>query len=546
LTALLVAASPLCATPVKIHGYITNFSSVRSFDIDDYRITRDDSLAFDLDKGDYPDATFRPEDLRVGTELEVQGEFNDATHELHATAIKVFFNDNVRVRSSAVVEHGTTLNRDGYGWKGVIRADGQTIRIDGQTKFALKEYQTNLITPGLSISYEGNRQRDGSIVATKLEIFPNVAGGAEQKMLREIAPKLNSSGEIVIRGMRYKLVPDAEAQSYVQRIGAKLVPAFFQRDLSGGAARRPIFQFYLIENPDFNAHAFPNGTVLVNSGVLRVLTSEAQLAAVLGHEIAHATQEHAVREMQHQKKSVVTAIREHGYAGNKGGDPLSNDYSKSLENQADRIGLEYMVSAGYDPREAAQVWKQVAQATGNQKGTVLWSGQDDITARRSYLISEVRNNYAGINFQSYTRNREEFVTLAERFGNTAVAQRPASDSSDSEAKAPAVEVADSVRPGYVEIRPRSPLAYGNSTNQAQATRYDANFVTVISDPAGSNVLVNGRIIGKTPLDLQTGNVGMPYTITVQKSGYRDWTGQLVSVPGRTNLRVDLFPLSPTR
>jgi len=518
LTAFFATACSLSATPVKIHGYITDLASPRSFEIDDYRITRDDSVVFDLDKGDYPDAIFRPEDLRIGTEVEIQGECNESTHELHATAVKVFFNDNLRVKRSAVVEHAAVLQREGNAWSGVIHADGQTIKVDGQTRFALKESQTNQLTPGLSIRYEGRRERDGSIAASKLEIFSNEAGRAELRMWREIKPKLNSNGEISIRNAHYKLVPDAEAQSYVQRIGAKLVPAFFRQDISVGAARQIPFQFYLIENPDFNAHAFPNGTVLVNSGVFRVLANEAQLAAVLGHEIAHATQEHAVRDMQNQKKGGGAALREKGYAGV---DPLSNVYSRGLENQADRVGLEYMVAAGYDPRQAPEVWRQVAKA-GEQK--IYWNGQDDVASRRSYLLAEIRNNYEGVDFQSYVRDREEFAVLAERFGNTSIVRNAPG--------APA-ETSTSARPGFQERRPTVP------SNPQQT--YGSNALTITTDPEGADVVLNGRVIGKTPLILPTGSVGMPFIITLQKAGFRTWTGQLVSVPGRTSLRIDMLP-----
>jgi hypothetical protein len=540
LTVLLATASSVWATPVKIHGYITSLASPTAFAVDDYRITRDDSLAFDLDKGDYPDATFRPEDLRVGTELDIAGEFNETTHELKATGIKVFLSDNLRVKRSVVVENGAVLQREGYGWKGVIHADGQTIKVDGQTKLSLKENQTNQITPGLSISYEGRRERDGSILATKLQIFPNDTGRSEQKLFREIAPKLNSNGEIGIHGTKYKLVPDAEAQSYVQRIGAKLVPITVQQDLSGGAARRLQFQFYLIENPDFNAHAFPNGIVLVNSGVFRVLTSEAQFAAVLGHEIAHATQEHAFRESQHQKKTGAEALREKGYAGAKG-DSLGNGYSRSLENQADRIGLEYMVNAGYDAREAAEVWKQVARTAGHQKAGFLWNGDTDTTSRRSYLMAELATNYAGINFQSYERTGEDFSRLAERFGNTAVAQRAPEPPAIKSAAAKSAP--EQLRPGFIgpTSTPQNSGPVTGAPAPSQEQRYGSNAVTITSDPAGADVVLNGRVIGTTPMTLPTGSVGIPFIITVQKTGYRGWTGQLVSVPGRTSLRVELLP-----
>ena len=521
LTVLLVTAGPLAAAPVKIHGYITSLESPKNFEIDNYKITRDENLALALDKGDYPDATFLPEELRVGTEVEVQGDFNDSTRVLHATDIKVFFNDNVRMKRSAVIEHVTNLQRAGNTWNGVIHEDGQTIKVDDQTHVVQKEWQASQLSPGMQLSYEGFRNRDGSITATRLEVFPNEKGKAAQRSGREGPPKVSSDGEISIHGTKYKLAPDAEAQSYVQRIGASLVPAYYQRDLSGGAARLIPFEFYLVANSDFNAHAFPNGTVLVNSGVFRVLTSEAQLAAVLGHEIAHATQEHFYQEMKYEKKQLTAVLESRGYAGSKG-DPSRTGYSRVLENQADRLGLEYMVAAGYDPREAPEVWKQVSRVSGGKTGS-FWEGHDDILIRRSYLLSELHNNYAGADYQSYTRDREEFDRLAERFGNHAIVQHP-----------PDVPVAESPlnsRPGYKP--PSAPVS-------SQEKHYGANTVNIMSDPPGADVVLNNRIIGKTPMILPTGNPGVPYIITIQRAGFQSWTGQMVSVPGRTNLRVELF------
>ena len=540
--ALIASACQLFAAPIKIHGFVTGIGSPKTLEVDGYRITRDDSLVFDVDKGDYADATFQPEDLRVGTEVFVEGNYNESNHELHASAIKVSLSGSLRIKRTTVIEHSTVLQRAGAGWIAFIHADGETIRVGSETRVVLKDGQTNQLTPGVSIAYEGRREKDGSITATRLEIVENDTNRNERKMFREIAPKLTTNGEIVVRGAHYKLVPDAEAQSYVQRIGNKLVPGVYRQDLSGGATRLFSFQFYLIENPDFNAHAFPNGTVLVNSGVLRVLTSEAQFAAVLGHEIAHATQQHATREMQHQKND-VESLRAKGYAGAKG-DAATNGYTRSLENQADRVGLEYMVSAGYDPREAAEVWNQSAR-NANQKADFLWNNQDDTTVRRSYLLAQVRNNYAAVDLRSYMRNSEEFDAMAQRFGNTAiVAQKHDAPASAAVAKPEPSQT----RPDYQ--KPRQYVM--GSTNPASASvaapavsderRLGANAVTIVSEPAGANVLFNGTVIGKTPLTLPTGTVGLPFTITLQMAGFRGWTGQLVTVPGRTNLRVELFPI----
>ncbi len=109
--------------------------------------------------------------------------------------------------------------------------------------------------------------------------------------------------------------------------------------------------------------------------MFNVAENEAQLAAVIGYEIAHATQEHQWREMNYHKNSLMTLHIASAFAaaygktdlariGNMVEGAIRNGYSRSLENQADRIGLEYMVRAGYDPREAPRLWKQMAKAYG--------------------------------------------------------------------------------------------------------------------------------------------------------------------------------------
>ena len=84
---LFCLADMLCfAKDFKVHGFVTAVNSPNSFDIDDYKITRDNTLSLEIEKeeGDDALASFKPEDIRVGTELEIKGDFNDATGELRA------------------------------------------------------------------------------------------------------------------------------------------------------------------------------------------------------------------------------------------------------------------------------------------------------------------------------------------------------------------------------------------------------------------------------------------------------------------------------
>ena len=78
--------------------------------------------------------------------------------------------------------------------------------------------------------------------------------------------------------------------------------------------------------------------------------------------------------------------------------PSATGYSRSLEDQADRMGLEYMIDAGYDPREAPRVWKVLTLAEGDKPTNFFWSNHNNNTTRRSYLMAELKNNYPNLDY----------------------------------------------------------------------------------------------------------------------------------------------------
>src|SRR5271169_3439962 len=91
-SALPLLASPSAATNLKVHGFVTSVNSPTSFEIDDYKIAHDLKLTVVVEKAksDPTVTTFKPEDIRVGTELEITGDYNESTHELKAGSIEVF------------------------------------------------------------------------------------------------------------------------------------------------------------------------------------------------------------------------------------------------------------------------------------------------------------------------------------------------------------------------------------------------------------------------------------------------------------------------
>lgn len=165
----------------------------------------------------------------------------------------------------------------------------------------------------------------------------------------------------------------------VQRVTARLVEAALV-DAPAFARDFP-WEARLIDAPDqVNAFCLPGGKMAVYTGILPVAQSDAGLAVVMGHEIAHATLRHGTKAVSRQQILVggVAAIdlvlrgsdRDPEYATAAAllaTSLIGLKYGRSAELEADRVGLITMARAGYDPREAVAFWQRMA-AQGGQQG----------------------------------------------------------------------------------------------------------------------------------------------------------------------------------
>lgn len=448
---------------VKIRGYVTEFRSPTDFDIEDYRISRNEAFTLDFDNAS-PDITFGLNDIRIGVELEIRGRLNESTGELKAQSIRVDLEQFKSIKQTAfisAVPEGIVL-LDGT-WAGELRADGQIILITRNTQVMFKptkrekklaaakgkaivveaeEFEPlrsiEQVTVGMSMTYEGKRDRDTArILAERVEFSTNDLETGEARLWKSLKTTIKPSqalkpGELKVDNVgKYKLLPDGDVQEYVGTIGRRLIPSY-QADLKSDDPRKIPFQFHVVMDDDFNAFATPNGIIVVNSGLLELLENEAQLAAVLGHEIAHATHEHTWRQQQfHKGKRLAIGIAG-AFAAGYGLQGLADmatlvnaaivsGHSRSLENQSDRVGLQYMVRAGYDPRQAPHVWKLVTKKYGLQATNVFWSSHENHATRRSYLMNELKNNYRDLDYTALSLNVDEFTRMKSA---VAVAKSP--------------------------------------------------------------------------------------------------------------------------
>ncbi|MDB5840588.1 MAG: family peptidase [Herminiimonas sp.] len=141
-------------------------------------------------------------------------------------------------------------------------------------------------------------------------------------------------------------------------------------------AQRWNWEVNVLTAPEANAWCMPGGKIAVYTGLLEKLQlTDDELAAVMGHEMAHALREHARERASEQSLagvgiSIVSAVAGLGDLGQKGMEyaymglrGLPN--SRSHETEADRIGVELAARAGYDPRAAVTLWQKMAQVGGD-------------------------------------------------------------------------------------------------------------------------------------------------------------------------------------
>ncbi len=148
---------------------------------------------------------------------------------------------------------------------------------------------------------------------------------------------------------QFGLYRDEALQSYITRVGERIAAHSSRAELA--------FHFTILDDPLVNAFALPGGYVYITRGMLAHMNSESELAAVLGHEIAHVTEKHAERSMRRGKVmkglSTVAAIATGTTAiydlGNMFGGVLLKGYSRAFELEADKVGAEYMAKSGYNP-----------------------------------------------------------------------------------------------------------------------------------------------------------------------------------------------------
>lgn len=154
------------------------------------------------------------------------------------------------------------------------------------------------------------------------------------------------------------LYEDPSLQAYVDSVGQALAAVSERPDIP--------WSFQVVDDPVINAFALPGGPVYLARGMMTHFNSEAQMAAVIGHEIGHITARHAVEQISRQQlfqlgyvagMVAVPELRPFGQVVGTGLGLLFLKYSRDDESQSDDLGYRYMTRAGYDPEAAVEMFQ---------------------------------------------------------------------------------------------------------------------------------------------------------------------------------------------
>jgi len=179
----------------------------------------------------------------------------------------------------------------------------------------------------------------------------------------------------------HKVIHNTSDSRMIKNVGQKISVAaerYLTANGYAGYLKDYRWDYNLVEDPAVNAWCMPGGKIVFYTGILPITQGEVGVAAVMGHEVAHALANHGQQRMSAGQLQMLGAV-----AGNValGNDPenqrIFNDaygigstvgvmlpFSRSHESEADRIGLTLMAIAGYEPMEAANLWVRMKASGG--------------------------------------------------------------------------------------------------------------------------------------------------------------------------------------
>ena len=260
---------------------------------------------------------------------------------------------------------------------------------------------------------------------TLLLMFISIVGCAVNPVTGKQDFVIISENEEIAMGREYNaqilrknsIYQDQELQDYVQAIGESLASKSHRPNL--------IYRFTILDSPDVNAFALPGGYIYINRGLMSYLSSEEELAAVLGHEIGHVTARHSVKQYsQSQLMSILSTAIEikagstAGNIANLASGALLSGYGREMELEADELGAEYISEDGYSPQGMYDVLSVLKDQEVYSKEIAKQRGQEPASYHGVFAshpsndkrLQEVIDNVSILNPKEKSKKKDNYLS----------------------------------------------------------------------------------------------------------------------------------------
>jgi beta-barrel assembly-enhancing protease len=204
-------------------------------------------------------------------------------------------------------------------------------------------------------------------------------------------------------------IDNPQLQSYINNIGQKIVSVSHKPDMK--------FYFSALNDEQTNAFALPGGYVFITRGMLEKLSTEAQLAGILGHEITHIVARHSMAAMS-RDGLVSAALSAASSAANAPAGVstvasvtqqiIGMGFSRENEVEADKTGMDYMYKAGYDPYGMVETMEILESLHSGGRQIEFFSTHPIPENRRQYLLERINTKYS--NLSNLKKGRTEYET----------------------------------------------------------------------------------------------------------------------------------------
>jgi hypothetical protein len=393
------------------------------FTLINYKVQPGTDTVYQIDwNGEKVTTPLRPELLMDGAEVEAKGTLDTATNTLRAQTIT--FTSKLGYVAifggTTLIQRTPQLVKGADGWSGKIHADARDLLIDSKTELKFlpesKVQSPEQVGTNVFMAYVGKLMFDGTVHVERAAFWNNDVDSDELKFRLRDEPAIGTNEKgisvLTVHGMKpMPLVSSEQMQRYVREIGLRLVPEF-QRAMPATNPSHVNWRFYVVHDKRKVVLGAMNGTVLVSDTVLKSMQNEAQLASVLSATIAQIIEEQEYQAQGRKHVQQITGWLLTGAAAVPSPMALvawpvqmvnGAAYKRYLEQQAEqagRVGMEYLIEAGYDPREAPKAWKQTLEKRPEDSDKMPELGR--------YLQTELETTYWKSDFSKFKIGTEEY------------------------------------------------------------------------------------------------------------------------------------------